>query len=325
MDLRHLRYFLAVAEEGHITGAAERLGIQQPPLSRLIRAMERELDVQLFRRKARGVDLTDAGRALHDHARVILADLDQALETTRRTARGEQGRIRVGVTPTGPFHPLVPRTIRAFREAFPQVSLTLEERLSSELIEGLQNGRIDAAFLWTPPSEKLAVSKLADDELVVVLPDNHSLAKEKAVPLTALAKEMFIIYGRRDGFGLFAATVVACKAAGFSPRFGLEAPRLASALSLAASGFGIFFVPASIQRVDVEGVTYRRLRGPYRPKSTLNLVSRRNEPSAAVKRFVELVRSLARDISGKGTRAPARSATDRTTQGLINQRGRQSS
>lgn len=299
MDLRHLRYFLAVAEKGHISGAAEHLGIQQPPLSRLIKTMERDLSVQLFRRKARGVELTDAGRILSEHARIVLADMDQAVEATRRTARGEQGRIRVGVTPTGPFHPLVPRAIRAFHDAFPQVSLTIEERLSSELIEGLQSGRIDAAFMWTPPSETLIVNKLADDDLVVVLPKNHSLAKEQSIPLTALAKEMFIVYGRREGFGLFAATIVACRAAGFSPRFGPEAPRLASALSLAAAGFGIFFVPASIQRVHVDGVVYGRLRGPHRPKSTLNLAFRRNEPSAAVKHFVELARKPAKDIAGK--------------------------
>src|SRR5882757_5226187 len=93
MELRHLRYFIAVAEEGHITRAAERLGMQQPPLSRQIKAIEREMDVQLFRRKARGVELTDAGRALYDNARVVLSQFDHAIETTRRIARGEQGRI----------------------------------------------------------------------------------------------------------------------------------------------------------------------------------------------------------------------------------------
>jgi len=295
MELKHLRNFLAVAEEGHITGAAERLGMQQPPLSRLIKAMERELDVQLFRRKARGVELTDAGRALRDHGREILADVDSALEVTRRTARGEQGRIRIGMTPTGPFHPLVPRTIRAFREAFPNVSLSLEERLSSDLIDYLNSGRIDAAFAWTPPAAGLATHRLLDDELVVVLPAGHPLAKlDAAIPLSALSEETFIIYGRRDGFGLFAATIVACRAVGFSPRFGLEAPRLASALSLAAAGFGIFFVPASIQRVQFDGVTYRRLKGSSKPKSTLTLVSRRGEPSAVVKRFVEMVRKSAK-------------------------------
>src|SRR6187455_1032227 len=114
MEMRHLRYFVAVAEEGHITRAAERLGIQQPPLSQQIRAIERELDVQLFRRKARGVELTDAGHAFLGDARRMLAQLDQAVETTRRAARGEQGRLCVGVTSTTPFHPLVPRVIRAF-------------------------------------------------------------------------------------------------------------------------------------------------------------------------------------------------------------------
>jgi DNA-binding transcriptional LysR family regulator len=298
MELRHLRYFLAVAEEGNITGAAERLGVQQPPLSRLIRAMERELDVQLFRRKARGVELTDAGRALQDRARVILADVDQAFDTTRRTARGEQGRIRIGVTPTGPFHPLVPRVIRAFREAFPHVSLTLEERLSSELIEGLGSGRIDAAFAWTPPAQGLVTHRLLDDELVVALPANHALARTKAaIPLNALSEETFIVYGRRDGFGLFAATIVACRAVGFSPRFGLEAPRLASALSLAAAGFGIFFVPASIQRIQMDGVAYRALNGPHKLKSTLTLASRKGETSAVVRRFVEMVRKSTKNIS----------------------------
>ena len=118
MELRHLRYFIAVAEEEHITRAAERLGMQQPPLSQRIKAMERELDVQLFRRKARGVELTDAGRGFLDDARAILTRLDHAFETSRRTARGQQGRIRVGVTPTGAFHPFVPRVIRAIGKPF---------------------------------------------------------------------------------------------------------------------------------------------------------------------------------------------------------------
>ena len=107
MELRHLRYFIAVAEEGHITRAAERLGMQQPPLSQQIRALERELNVQLFRRKPRGVELTDAGRAFHDDVRAILAQLGHACDTTRRTARGEQGRISVGFASSVAFHPLV--------------------------------------------------------------------------------------------------------------------------------------------------------------------------------------------------------------------------
>ena len=134
MELRHLRYFIAVAEEGHITRAAERLGMQQPPLSRQIKAIEREIDVQLFRRKARGVELTDAGRAFLDDARAMLGHLDHAFDTARRTARGEQGRISVGYTNSPAFHPLVPRVIREFRQTFPAVSLALEESPPNDLI-----------------------------------------------------------------------------------------------------------------------------------------------------------------------------------------------
>src|SRR5215475_9310502 len=134
MELRHLRYFLAVAEEGHVTRAAERLGIQQPPLSNQIRALERELDVLLFRRKPRGVELTDAGRALLADARSILAHVDHAFAATRRTARGEEGRIAIGFTSSAPFHPFVPRVLRAFRDAYPLVSLALEEAGTSEMV-----------------------------------------------------------------------------------------------------------------------------------------------------------------------------------------------
>src|SRR5215211_5638059 len=121
MELRHLRYFIAVAEEGHITRAAERLGMQQPPLSQRIKAIERELDVQLFSRKARGVELTEAGRAFLANARATLMQVDHTFDATRRTARGEQGRISVGYSSSVAFHALVPRIIREFRQAFPLV------------------------------------------------------------------------------------------------------------------------------------------------------------------------------------------------------------
>src|SRR5262249_10861139 len=152
-----------------ITRAAERLGMQQPPLSQQIRALERELDVQLFRRKPRGVELTDAGRTYLENARAILDQLGHAAETTRRTARGEQGRICIGITPTSPFHPFVPRVIRAFRDAFPQVSLRLEERPGSELVEQLRNEQIDAAIIRTPliDPDGLIVSRLLEEPVLV--------------------------------------------------------------------------------------------------------------------------------------------------------------
>ena len=310
MELRHLRYFVAVAEEGHITRAAERLGIEQPPLSHQIKALERELDVQLFYRKARGVELTEAGRALFDDARTILARLNHAVEATRRTARGEQGRICVGITATSPFHPFVPRAIRAFREAFPLVSLTLEEQVSLELIERLRSERMDVAFIRAAIADPqgLVVTPLLEEPLVVVLPSHHTLLQgagsclHTGVSLKALANETFVVYGP-PGTGMYDATFIACHAAGFSPCIGQEAPRIASALSLVAAGLGISLVPASLKRMHMEGVEYRHLEGAIRPKAVLNLASRRGDPSAVVQRFVSLVKRTAKVFQEASTDA----------------------
>ena len=299
MELRHLRYFIAVAEEGHITRAAERLGMQQPPLSQRIKAIETELEVRLFHRKARGVDLTEAGRAFLVNARAILAQLDHTVETTRRTARGEEGQISVGIVPTSPFHPFVPRAIRAFREAHPLVSLRLEERLGEELIEMVRSEQIDAAMIRTIPADKdgLVVDALLEEPMVVALPSGHALANEgrgeNGLRLKDLARETFILY-RPLGAGLRELTMMACRSAGFSPRLGQEAPRVASALSLVAVGLGITLVPDSLRHMYVDGVTYRRLRGAVQPQAPLDLVSRRGDPSAVVRHFVTLVRQAAR-------------------------------
>jgi DNA-binding transcriptional LysR family regulator len=301
MELRHLRYFIAVAEEGHITRAAERLGMQQPPLSQQIKAMEQELDVQLFLRKPRGVELTEAGRALLEDARAMLAHLDRALETTRRTARGEQGRISVGMTPTAPFHPLVPRAVRAFREAFPLVSLTLEESLSHGLLDRLRNEQMDVAFIRNavPDPAGLMITPLLDEIMVVALPSGHALAQgegDTALELASLASETFILYGP-PGSGIYDRTIAACQAAGFSPRVGQLAPRITSTLGLIAAGLGISFVPISMRRMSMDGVTYRRLTGPVQPRALLSLASRRNDPSAVVRQFVTVVRRTAKGLS----------------------------
>jgi DNA-binding transcriptional LysR family regulator len=300
MELRHLRYFLAVAEEGHITRAAERLGIAQPPLSQQIRALERELDAQLFRRKPRGVELTDAGRSLVEEARVILGHIDRARATAQRTARGERGRIALGFTSSAPFHPFVPRVIRAFREAFPEVALTLEESGTTELIEDLRHDRIDAAFIRTPVADPhgLAVYPLLEEAMVVALPSAHALGgdgeNDAALPLRALAAETFVVYRRSSGPGLHDAIIAACHAAGFSPRVGQQAPRIVSTLNLVAAGLGISLVPDSLQRMHLDGVVFRRLRGAAQPRAPLNLAARRGDPSATVRRFLALVRRMAK-------------------------------
>lgn len=309
MELRHLRYFIAVAEEKHMTRAAERLGIQQPPLSMQIRALERELDVQLFRRKPRGVELTEAGVAFLDRSRAILDQLERACATTRRTARGEQGTVVVGFTSSAPFHPFVPRVIRAYREMSPLVSLVLEESGSSELVQGLANEQIDAAFIRSPVADVvgLMVRPLLQEPMLVALPTGHPLAKAarqhrdagpRAAPLrlSALANETFILYKRPGGPGLYDSIITACRGAGFSPHVGQEAPRIISTLNLVAAGLGVSIVPQSLRRLQMDGVVYRRLEQDAQLRAPLILAARRGEQAAAVQRFIELVRASAEHI-----------------------------
>src|SRR5262249_2274346 len=299
MELRHLRYFIAVAEEGHITRAAERLGMQQPPLSRQIKAIEREMDVQLFRRKARGVDLTDAGRAFLDDARAMLSHLDPALATAQRPARREQGQVSVGYTSSPAFHPLVPRVIREFRCAFPLVSLTLEESSPHGLIERMQNDKIDIAFIGGPVAnqEGVAIDPLLEEPMVVALPSGHPLARSEnggdaALSLKSLAGETFIVFGRPHSPSTIQANAViaACHAAGFSPRIDHVVPNNLSRLNLVAADLGIAIIAASLQRMTIDGVVYRGLKRATQLKIPLNLASRRGDSSAVVAQFRKLAK-----------------------------------
>ena len=302
MELRHLRYFVTVAEEGHVTRAAERLGMQQPPLSQQIKAMERELAVQLFRRKPRGVELTDAGRVFFDDVRSILARLDHAVETTRRTARGEEGRISVGISNTGAYHPLVPQVIRAFREANPRVFVMLEEGRNRELIDSLQSERLDAAIVRTIPdnSEALVINRLHEEPMVVALPSGLPLAQRNrgaTIALKDLANETFIAPPSQHATGMRGTVLAAFRKAGFKPRIGQEAPRTSSALSFVAAGFGVSFVPASLERMRLDGVVYRRLDETVRLTAPLNLVTRRGDPSVVVRHFMTLVKKAAQNFT----------------------------
>jgi DNA-binding transcriptional LysR family regulator len=298
MDLRHLRYFVAVAEEGHMTRAAERLGIQQPPLSQQIRALESELQVQLFRRKARGVELTQPGQALLAEAHAILQQVEHAVAAARRTARGEAGRVGLGFTSSASFHPLVPRLIREYREAHPLVGLTLEESGTGELVDALRAERLDAAFVRSPigSAPGIAVHAVLEEAMVAALPAAHALAARgaaKALALEALAVETFILYRRPLGPGLYDAIIAACQRAGFSPTIGQEAPRMLATLSLVAAGLGVTLVPQSMRRLRVHGVAYRPLDSASGLVAPLNLAYRRGESSEAARRFIALVRRAA--------------------------------
>lgn len=293
IDLRRLSAFVAVAEEGHITRAAERLGMAQPPLSRLVRGLERDLGTLLLRRLPRGVEPTEAGRALLEEARALLIRAADLPETVRRVARGELGHLAIGFTSSAALHPFVPDILRRFREDWPDVRMGLEEAGTVELTEALAAGRLDAAFIRSPAGNVagLVVEPVLEEPMVAALPARHALAGAESVRLAALAGEAFILYRRPAGPGLYDGIVAACRAAGFTPVVTQEAPRLPSTLSLVAAGLGITIVPASMGRMGMEGVAFRPLRDCFGLAAPIYLALRGGSGmSAAAGRLRALVR-----------------------------------
>ncbi len=298
MDVRHLRYFVAVAEERHVTRAAERLGIQQPPLSQQIRSLEDELGVRLFHRKPRGVELTDAGKALLPDARRILADVENAVARVHRTARGEQGRVAVGFTSSVPFHPFFPGALRDYRESFPMVALPLEEGGTVDLVAAIVSERLDVAFIRSPAPEAdgIAVYDVLSEPMVAAVPAAHPLGTKRRtgpIDLADLSEEPFVLYRRSSGPGLYDAITAACHGAGFSPRLEQEAPRIVATLNLVAAGLGVTLVPESLASMRMAGVRFRTLAGKDAPRAPIRLACRRTDHSTAARLFVETVRRKA--------------------------------
>jgi DNA-binding transcriptional LysR family regulator len=293
MDLRLLGYFLVVAEELHITRAAARLGIQQAPLSQQIKRFEQSLGAQLFRRKPRGVELTEAGVALRDEAASIFASVDRAVDTVSRVSRGELGDIRIGLTTSACFHPFPPQAIRSYRRAYPQVKIQFEQDSTPGLIERLQTGRVDVAFIRTAIGTPAGVTvvPLIEEPMVVALPARHPLAgSRRGLTLKSLAHETFIGYPRAAGAGLYDSVIAACIVSGFSPDIAHEAPQIVSTLNLVAAGMGISVVPSSMQRLRLDAVVYRPLSGPHNPKGQLNLAVRDDALASPATAFLALVR-----------------------------------
>lgn len=308
LSLRQLHAFVTVAEEGHITRAAERLGVQQPPLSRMLRGMETQLGVRLLHRLPRGVRPTEAGTALLEEARAVLGRAAGVEDALRRAARGEQGRLAVGFTSSAALHPFVPAALRAFYAAWPAVKVELDEAGTAELVDAILQGRLDAAFVRSSAgmTPGLVVDEVLDEEMVAALPSGHALAVSTgALNLTDLATVPFVLYRRASGPGLYDAILAACRAAGFSPVVAQEAPRLPATLSLVAAGLGVSVVPASMQRLALLGVTYRALGGCPGLSAPLRLVLRRS-PSPTAARFRAEVKRLSAPPSAAPRPAAAR-------------------
>jgi DNA-binding transcriptional LysR family regulator len=291
MELRHLRYFVAVAEERHFTRAAERLGIRQPPLSLQIRRLEREIGAPLFRRLTRGAELTESGALLFEDARRILDQVDRAVAEVQSRARGETGRIRVGFAGATYFQPIVPGIVRAFRERYPGVVLSPEQSNTPRLVDQLHGGDIDVAFVRPPVGEAngLGIQLLIEEPMLLVLPAGHALTGATAVPLAALSEETFILFPRQIGPGLHDSIIAACRRAGFTPRLGQEAPQMPAMVPMVAAGFGVSVVPQSIRQIHSDGAVYLEIEGEA-PRAAISLAFRRDEHSIAVRNFIAAAR-----------------------------------
>src|SRR6184192_37873 len=286
IELHQLRYFVAVAEQRHFTKAARGLRVAQPSVSRAIRVLEEELGTPLFHRMTGNVALTPAGETLLPWARRVLADVDGATGEVRELADLRRGRLAVGATPSLTIT-LLPPALAKFHSAFPGIELVLHEAGSRDLVAELEQGALD---IMPVRHETLETSPLLREELVVAVPHDHPLASRKTVTIADLRGVPLVMF--RDGYDLRAATVAACRRAGFEPVFALEGGEMDGVLRFAAAGIGVAVVPSLV--IDPAGpLRAMRLAEPL--TRTIGFANRRDRRlSRAGREFVETVRGLVR-------------------------------
>lgn len=262
IEIRHLRYFVAVAEELHFGRAAQRLGMAQPPLSQQIRRLEQELGVELLHRTKRRVQLTEPGRAFLDEARKVIAQAETAVAVAQRAGRGEVGRLVIGFLGAATFS-LLPAILKVFRQRFPGVEIELHELKAFELVQALHQGRIHVGLVRMPVhDELLSVEPILEEKLVVALPEQHPLAEKPRVAFGDLAAEAFLLPPRQLAPGFYEQLTDLAQQAGFSLRIGPEASQLQTILNLVAAGMGITLVPESVMQMSGRGVVFKRLPEP---------------------------------------------------------------
>ena len=293
LELRHLRYFIAVAEELHFGRAARKLGITQPPLSLQIQKLEAELGVQLFERTNRRVQLTPAGKTLLEEGRHVVADFNSATDAARRAARGETGSLTVAFAASVMFLSL-PRIIRRFRTQFPNVRLELRELPTGPQIIALRNGELDIGFLREPARDaELTTETVMREGLLLALSKRHELASRKRLRLADVANEDFVLFPRDLAPGLYAHVLAVCAEAGVHPRIVQTSRELYTTVSLVEAGLGVTIIPASVRQMGWRGVRYYPIGSPS-ASTRIDAAWRSDNKSPILPAFLDIARSEAR-------------------------------
>jgi len=286
IELRHLRYFLAVAETLHFSKAAERLGIAQPPLSQQIKRLEQLLGHRLFDRTTRGVKLTLAGQLLAERARSTLEKVQDDLAQVRRLGRGEEGTLTVGFAGSVMFTEL-PAAIERYRRRYPKVELRLRELSTAPQIAALLNGTIDLGFLRDgDPTEGIHLTTVLHERYVAVLPRGHALARKRSLRVRDLAAEPFILFARRMGPLAFDRTIACCEKNGFRPNIVQDAPQWPTLVRLVAAGLGVSLAPACVASIAIPGAVYRDV--PAACRTTVDLGQRAESTTTLSSNFIEI-------------------------------------
>jgi DNA-binding transcriptional LysR family regulator len=292
IELRPLRYFVAVAEELHFSRAAERLHISPPSLTQQIQNLERELSARLLLRTKRYVKLTDAGTRFLEEARATLQQAHRAELMARRAGRGEVGGIEIGFITSAACHGVLTETLPIHRRNFPLVSISIRRMETARQLEQLSEGRLDVGFLRPPPRYPVGILALivARQPVVIALPKDHRLAKFNAVPSKSLVDETFVVATFESAIDLYQQTAAVGEQGGFVPRIGERAPDQFTITTMVAAGFGIAVVPESLARIQIPGVIFRPLTRQS-VRAELAFAYRRDERSPAVKAFIQHVRT----------------------------------
>lgn len=298
IELRHLRYFIAVADELHFSRAAERLGMSQPPLSQQIKQLEQAVGARLLVRTNRRVALSDAGKLFLSEARAILARVDSAIDLAQRAQRGETGELRIGITRSTPLSEHIPKTIFAFRQQLPFVQLQLEEMNSLQQIDALLDRRLQLAIVRrTALPEALESKRLFRDPLVAVLRSDHPLLAgrrpRRKLKTSALAQQPFVLFARSAGAGIHDHVLTLCRNAGFTPRVAQEAREASTIVGLVSAGLGVSILPASCDHIRVDNVSYVPLADAA-SMSEVHAVRRRDDHSPLVAQFIRMLLEGAR-------------------------------